>query len=252
MHRVLFLLGFLIVGCLSSYAQSRQADSMKLKQYLYNKRIADSLKKKKEEDAFARYKKQNPNVVTYDSKGNKVEKSVGRDGTVTTTTTIIIPPVLNKPFNPDTVIKDSVRIEVYKSKNRMQIMYRGKVLTAYKCVFGPGKGEQKLMEGDRTTPIGIFTILDIRDHEKWEKFMLLDYPNEQSKRIHEDAKAKGQIPASARIGGNVGIHGIWANGDNVIDLKHDWTDGCVGLKNKDVIELSKIVLPGVTKINIRK
>ena len=40
------------------------------------------------------------------------------------------------------------------------------------------------------------------------------------------------------------------DGDNVIDLKHNWTDGCVSLKNADVEELSKIVKPGVTKITI--
>jgi murein L,D-transpeptidase YafK len=107
-----------------------------------------------------------------------------------------------------------------------------------------------MQEGDRRTPEGTFTILNVRGHDKWEKFMLLDYPNEESRRIFENAKANRLIPESARIGGNVGIHGIWLNGDNVIDMKHNWTDGCVALKNKDVAELSQIIQPGVTQIII--
>ena len=33
-------------------------------------------------------------------------------------------------------------------------------------------------------------------------------------------------------------------------MKHNWTDGCVSLKNADVEELAKMVKPGVTKIMI--
>lgn len=82
--------------------------------------------------------------------------------------------------------------------------------------------------------------------------MLFDYPNEESRRLHEQAKNTGFIPKEARIGGAVGIHGIWKNGDNVIDLKHNWTDGCVSLKNKDVDELSTLIIPGFTRITIER
>ena len=80
--------------------------------------------------------------------------------------------------------------------------------------------------------------------------MLIDYPNEESRQLFEENKRKGLIPPNASIGGLVGIHGIWPNGDNVIDLKHNWTDGCISLKNADVEELSKLVKPGQTKIQI--
>jgi lipoprotein-anchoring transpeptidase ErfK/SrfK len=230
-------------------AQNRKAYSEQNKQYLNNKHIADSIQKAKQ-DAYKAYKKPNPNVVTYDSKGNKVETSIGKNGMKVTTTTIKLPSVLNRPFSIDTINKDSIYIKVFKSKNRLQVYHKGRVLTAYKCVFGPNDKSQKLCEGDRCTPEGTFTIINIKEHEKWEKFMLLDYPNEESKRNFELAKAKGEIPTTARIGGNVGIHGIWANGDNVIDMKHNWTDGCVGLKNSDVNELAQLIIPGVTRITI--
>lgn len=230
-------------------AQRRQADSLRIKQAEYNKQQAE-LARKKAYDAQQAEQQKKTQVVTYDSRGNKIETKTNKKGEVVTTTSTIIPSALNRPFDADTIDKDSVTIKVFKAKYRMNVYYKGKILTAYKCVFGPNCTMQKLQEGDRRTPEGTFTILDVKGHDKWEKFMLLDYPNEESRRIFEAAKANGLVPSTARIGGAVGIHGIWANGDNVIDLKHNWTDGCVSIKNKDVQELSKIIKPGITKITI--
>lgn len=233
------------------WSQTRQADSLRTKQAQYLQMLKDQDRKAREAAAMKDAKPNN--VVTYDSKGNRVETIVKKAGKEKTTTTIITkPPVLNRPFSTDTLDLDSISIRVFKSKFRMQVYHKGHILTAYKCVFGPVHLQQKEMEGDRRTPEGTFTILSLKEHEKWDKFMLLDYPNEESKRNFELNKSKGLIPPSARIGGFVGIHGIWPNGDNVIDLKHNWTDGCVSLKNKDVEELSKIVKPGVTKITITR
>jgi murein L,D-transpeptidase YafK len=139
-----------------------------------------------------------------------------------------------------------------KSKNRLQVYHKGNLLTAYKCVFGPFSLLQKQCEGDRRTPEGTFTIQTCKDHDKWDKFMLIDYPNDESRKLFEANKRNKIIPDNASIGGLVGIHGIWKDGDNVIDLKHNWTDGCVSIKNKDVEELAKLVKPGYTKITILK
>jgi murein L,D-transpeptidase YafK len=244
---------------ISTIAQNRQPDSLRNKQLAYNKSRQEESERKKKEAAEAYAKKNNGAkqgavVVSYDSKGNKVEStsSTNKNGERVTTTTITLPPILNRKFNLDTINLDSIHIKVLKSKHRLQVYHKGKILTAYKCVFGPKPHLQKQCEGDRCTPEGTFTIQSIKNHEKWDKFMLFDYPNEDSKRLFEENKAKGNIPSHARIGGLVGIHGIWHNGDNVIDLKHNWTDGCVSIKNKDIEELETIVKPGVTKITIVK
>lgn len=238
----------------SSYAQMRQPDSLRNKQLAYNRYLKEQADKKLKDEQLKKEKaaQQGAAVVMYDSKGNKVERSVGKDGSKITTTTIIIPAVLNRKFSVDSINTDSVYLKVLKGKNRLQVYHKGKLLTAYKCVFGPYNLLQKQCEGDRRTPEGTFTIQTCKDHEKWDKFMLLDYPNEESRRIFEENKRSGAIPACAQIGGLIGIHGIWPNGDNVIDLKHNWTDGCISLKNADVEELAKVVKPGVTKITIVK
>lgn len=251
-HWLVFIaiLTFGSVSSLVGYSQSRQPDSLKNKQLAYNRYLKEEAEKKRLEQQKKNSPTKGADVVMYDSKGNKIEKTIAKDGSKTTTTTIIIPAVLNKKFNPDTINVDSVSIKVLKSKNRLQVFYKGKILTAYKCVFGPYHLLQKQCEGDRRTPEGTFTIQTCKDHEKWDKFMLFDYPNDESRRMFEENKRNGSIPSSAQIGGLVGIHGIWPNGDNVIDLKHNWTDGCVSLKNADVEELAKIVKPGWTRITI--
>ncbi len=230
-------------------AQSRQSDSLKNKQLAYNRYMKEQadIKAKAEKLALA---KKNAAVVMYDSKGNKVESTVAKDGAKVTTTTFILPAVLNRKFSADTINTDSIYLKVLKTKNRLQVYHKGKLLTAYKCVFGPNHLDQKQCEGDRRTPEGTFTIQTCKDHLKWDKFMLFDYPNEESRRIFEENKRKGIIPQCATIGGLVGIHGIWEYGDNVIEMKHNWTDGCVSLKNADVEELARIVKPGVTKVTI--
>lgn len=235
---------------MKGFTQSRQADSLKLKQELYWKTLKEKEQKAKEAAAMANAKAAETVVVTYDTKGNKIETK--KEGKIITKTFTVSGPVLNRPFNADTIIKDSIYIKVFKSRNRLQVYHKGKILTAYKCVFGPNCIGQKMCEGDRRTPEGTFTILDKKKHDKWDTFMLLDYPNEESKRMFEECKIKGLVPPDARIGGAIGIHGIWENGDNVIDLKHNWTDGCVGLKNSDVRELANIIVPGYTQIIIIK
>ncbi len=247
-----YMLFILIFMSSMLHAQTRQADSLRIKQAQYLESLKEQDRKAREAAAMKESKK-GATVVTYDSKGNKVEtSSTTKKGEKVTTVVISKPPVLNRKFSLDTIITDSISLKVFKSKNRLQVYHKGKILTAYKCVFGPYHLLQKQQEGDRRTPEGVFTILSMKDHDKWDKFMLLDYPNEESQRLFEENKAKGLIPSQARIGGLVGIHGIWPNGDNVIDLKHNWTDGCVSLKNKDVEELATLIKPGVTQILIVK
>ena len=188
-------------------------------------------------------------VETFDSKGNKIQKIRKKNGQVVTHKVIKLGPVLDRPFDPDTIDKDHVVLQVYKKYDRVYVYYKGKFLTAYLCVFGKNKLGQKYREGDKRTPEGWFSITDVRAHGKWKYFMGIDYPNAESRKNHEFAKAKGLIPANSRIGGSVGIHGVWSGGDLAIKNKFHWTDGCVALANKNVALLAKICKPG-TRIYI--
>ncbi len=81
--------------------------------------------------------------------------------------------------------------------------------------------------------------------------MLLDYPNKDSWAKFKQRKAAGLIPANAKIGGGIAIHGTWPNDDLVVDDYTNWTNGCVSLKNEDIDEINEYLTVG-TKVIIRR
>ena len=190
-----------------------------------------------------------------DDKGNHIRKIQYDKGHITIQETIVQPiaPVYNlhRPINPDTLNKDSLLLIVNKSKYNVELYYGKKMIRAYRAVFGPKPLENKSYEGDRCTPEGAFRIRSKNPKSQYNKFMLLDYPNDSSYARFNSLKANGKISPTARIGGSVGIHGIWKGGDDMIDLGVGWTDGCIALTNKDIDELYTFLNVG-TRILIRK
>jgi len=138
--------------------------------------------------------------------------------------------------------KSDYELNVYDSKGWF---------ATYPVVFGNGSLEDKKMEGDRNTPEGAFHIVSKRVHDRWDRFMALDYPTTDSYEKFRIRKMKGEIPANARIGGGVGIHGTWPHDDYIIDRYKNWTMGCISMKNTDVEDLYSYVPTG-TKVIIRK
>jgi len=124
-------------------------------------------------------------------------------------------------------------------------------LVKYPVVFGNKDLRDKMQEGDRETPEGTFTILSKREHEKWERFIMLDYPNAESYAKFNARKAQGILPKDAQIGGGIGIHGTWPHEGYTIDRYENWTDGCISLKNEDIDELYSTIPIG-TKVTIEK
>ena len=169
-----------------------------------------------------------------------------------TETQMVAPPQnLHAPINPDTLNKDSVMVVVNKTRFVVDVMYRRRRIRSYKAVFGPKPQENKTMAGDRATPEGWFKIQAKNPASKYTRFMLLDYPNDSARARFARLKEKGAIPQAATIGSDVGIHGIWKGGDDMIEMGVGWTDGCVALMNKDIEELYRMVVIG-TRVLIRK
>ena len=121
----------------------------------------------------------------------------------------------------------------------------------YPVVFGNNSLADKKMEGDRCTPEGNFHIIAKKIHDKWDRFMALDYPTKESYEKFRERKLNGEIPESARIGGGVGIHGTWPHDDYIIDRYKNWTMGCISMKNQDVEDLYSY-LPVGARVSIRK
>ncbi len=121
----------------------------------------------------------------------------------------------------------------------------------YPVVFGNNSLGDKKMQGDKNTPEGTFYIIAKRVHDKWCRFLTLDYPNQESREKFNQRKQRGEIPANASIGGGIGIHGTWPHDDYMVDRYKNWTEGCISMKNEEVKEVYSFAING-TKVVIKK
>jgi len=156
-----------------------------------------------------------------------------------------------KPVNLRTATRNTYAVVIIKSKYELQIYdSSGEWIVSYPVVFGNKDMGDKMMQGDRRTPEGVFHILNKRKHEKWNSFMLIDYPNQESYQKFNQRKARGIIPADAQIGGGIGIHGTWPHEEFAIDQYQNWTEGCISTKNIYIQEIFNL-LPVGTMVEIK-
>jgi murein L,D-transpeptidase YafK len=126
---------------------------------------------------------------------------------------------------------------------------------------GPSLAKKR---GDGTTPLGEFTITEIRRSERFKLFMAINYPNlEHTERAFQDHRIdtkeyralrydldRGRPPLqSTSLGGQLGIHGV-GTGDMKVHETVNWTEGCIALTNEQLLELAKWVVVG-TRVVVR-
>jgi hypothetical protein len=58
-------------------------------------------------------------------------------------------------------------------------------------------------------------------HRKWNKCIWLNYPCDDNFRKHNVAKESGIMPRNAKIGGEIGIHGVRKGMDIIIDYRQN-------------------------------
>lgn len=145
----------------------------------------------------------------------------------------------------------AISIIIDKSDYELSVYDEKGWYATYPVVFGNNSLDDKKMEGDKKTPEGSFKIISKRVHEKWYRFLALDYPTKESWEKFNARKKRGEIPASASIGGAIGIHGTWPHEDFIIDKYKNWTMGCISMKKDHVLEIYGYTPIG-TKVVIRK
>jgi murein L,D-transpeptidase YafK len=146
-------------------------------------------------------------------------------------------PKLFKRANASDGPVGNISIIIDKSDYELSVYDEKGWYATYPVVFGSNGLDDKRMEGDKKTPEGSFHVISKRVHEKWYRFLALDYPSKESWEKFNLRKQRGEIPASASIGGGVGIHGTWPHEDFIIDKFKNWTLGCVSMKKDDVLEI---------------
>jgi len=137
-------------------------------------------------------------------------------------------------------------VMVRKSCRTLDVYHYGQRIRSFPAVFGLNGAGSKLFEGDLRTPIGLYMIIDKRQHARWQNFLLLDYPNANDVYRYWLAMESGEIPRRgdhyAGMGGAVGIHGTDKPSLNARNV--DWTWGCISLHNSDIAELANLVPVG--------
>lgn len=134
-------------------------------------------------------------------------------------------------------------VVIRKSCRTLDVYQRGQRVRSYSAVFGLGGiRNEKLYEGDKRTPQGLYSIIEKRRHPRWGHFFLLDYPNRRDHRKYWMAMREGEVPPGAGVGGAVGIHGTDKPDMNRLNV--DWTFGCISLANTDVEDLNGLIPVG--------
>jgi murein L,D-transpeptidase YafK len=128
---------------------------------------------------------------------------------------------------------------------RELIVYKnGKAIKTYTMELGINWIGDKMQQGDKSTPEGMYKILDKKQNgaTKYHKAFLLDYPNEEDKQRFLLNKKKGLLKHNAKIGNLIEIHGSGGKGI-------DWTDGCVAVSDSDMDEMYNLCPTG-TRVTI--
>ncbi|OIO27997.1 MAG: hypothetical protein AUJ60_08290 [Nitrospirae bacterium CG1_02_44_142] len=119
---------------------------------------------------------------------------------------------------------------------RSLILYKNGIpFRTYRVGIGRNGSVYKLYAGDNATPEGRYHIVRKLPKSRYHKALLINYPNEEDRKIFNDAKRKGLIPSRAGIGGLIEIHGGGKDG---------MTYGCVAMENKHIEELYNIIKAG--------
>jgi hypothetical protein len=130
-------------------------------------------------------------------------------------------------------------IIIDKFSRKCFVYFNGTKKYEFEAELGINWVGDKRVRGDKATPEGMYKITKKFDGNKtkYYKALLLDYPNDEDKEKFKSEIARGSLPASAKIGGLIEIHG---NGGKGID----WTEGCVALTDKEMDVVFKIVKVG--------
>lgn len=131
-------------------------------------------------------------------------------------------------------------VDVTKSRHELDVYYKNRLFKTYHAVFGRSRwGGPKEWEGDMRTPEGPYLIIGKHYSPRFRWFLRLSYPNRLDQEKFDELRAAHEIPASAREGGSIGIHGTDEPLLNLGDV--NWTTGCISVDNSDISELERLL-----------
>lgn len=121
--------------------------------------------------------------------------------------------------------KQADLVVIHKKEHKLELVKSGIAFAKYPVQLGPALGP-KCCKNDARTPEGVYYIDWRHPRSHYYKALHISYPNPQDL---ARAKRLGIHP-----GNNIEIHG-WGNIPSRLEnwySEHDWTLGCIALKNK--------------------
>lgn len=144
-------------------------------------------------------------------------------------------------------------VVVRKEERTLTVYHKTEQVKVYPIVLGIASYGPKVYQGDLRTPEGVYRIASKRPHARWNRFMLLSYPNDEDRSRYAMALNEGRVPIidghAPGIGGAVGIHGTDREDSNV--RGDDWTFGCVSLLNQHIAELYDLIPIGTPVLIVK-
>ncbi|HFQ92349.1 MAG TPA: hypothetical protein ENK29_05680 [Chromatiales bacterium] len=142
---------------------------------------------------------------------------------------------------PSEVKADYIIVE--KSKRRLTLLSKGRVLKTYPISLGRNPVGAKVREGDDRTPEGIYHIDYRLENSRYHRALHISYPGP---RDLERARRLGVPP-----GGDIMIHGIGEAREKIegLHLLFDWTNGCIAVTDQEIEEIWRLTPVG-TVVNI--
>jgi hypothetical protein len=124
---------------------------------------------------------------------------------------------------------------VSKLERRLAVYKAGRLIRTFEIGLGFNGLADKRFAGDNATPEGRYSIVRKIPSSLYYKALLINYPNAEDLSWFAREKARGGIPKSVGIGGDVEIHG---GGQDSL------TRGCISLDNDKMDELYDLVAVG--------
>ena len=124
-------------------------------------------------------------------------------------------------------------VVVNKDQRRMHLFHNESVLSSYDIRLGFAPVGHKQFEGDGKTPEGLYRIDRRNPNSEFHLSLGISYPNVND---YSAAKAVGKSP-----GGNIFIHGQKSPKEH---QDHDWTWGCIAVRNEEIEDIYAMVRDG--------
>ena len=160
---------------------------------------------------------------------------------------------------PDASATSDIWLSVDTQRLHLAVMQGEEELRLFENIaIGSNGPAEARFRGDETTPLGEFTITEIRPSKRFEVFMAFDYPNlehterafleerigtEEYWKLRKDLDEGKPPRQDTSLGGQLGIQGL-GQASPEVHKAVNWTDGCIALTNEQVFELADIVAVG--------